>query len=97
MGEDLVLGSAVAAVVASNAKADQPFNPIALAERLLGDLHARIAGKLMQVVFNSRAAGQADRESATGKVKTVDKVSFAPGRALGSRSSSPWATVQTDP
>lgn len=52
MTEDLVLGSAVAAVVGAKAKADQPLSPSALAERLLGDVHERISGKLKTVLYN---------------------------------------------
>lgn len=80
MTEDLVLGSAVAAVVSAKAKADQPFSPAALADRLLGDVHARIADKLKTVVFNYRAAAQADHQFDTGKVKTIDTIALALAR-----------------
>ena len=56
--------SSLAAVVSAKAKADQPFSPAALADRLLGDVHARIADKLKTVIFNYRAAAQADQQFA---------------------------------
>lgn len=80
MSEDLVLGSAVAAVVSARAKAEQPFSPAALADRLLGDVHARITNKLKTVVFNHHAAAQADQQFATGKVKTIDNITLALAR-----------------
>ena len=80
MTEDLVLASAVAAVVGAKAKADQPFGPSALVDRLLGEIHDRIATKLRQIVFNYKAAEQADRQFATGKVKKTDSIALALAR-----------------
>lgn len=80
MTEDLILGSAVAAVVSGKAKADQPFSPIALAERLVGEMHARVGDKLKQVILNFRTASHADQEFATGKAKTTDSIALALGR-----------------
>lgn len=80
MAEDLVLGSAIAAVVSAKPKADQPFSAAALADRLLGDVHARITDKLKTVIFNHRAAAQADQQFATGKVKTIDTIALALAR-----------------
>jgi hypothetical protein len=77
MTEDLILGSAVAAVVSGKAKADQPFSPIALAERLVGEMHARVADKLKRIVLNFRTAMHADQQFSTGKVKTIDTIALA--------------------
>jgi hypothetical protein len=80
MTDDLVLGSAIAAVVGARSKADQPFSPVSLAERLLGEVYARIAQKLKTIVFNYRAAFQADQTFANGKAKTIDSITLALAR-----------------
>jgi hypothetical protein len=77
MTGDLVLASAVAAVVGSMPKADQPFSAIALAEAVLGDVFTRISQKLTTILLNYRSAMQADQQFATGKVKTIDSIALA--------------------